>query len=92
MGKFAESASKHDIDRRGDGSCVAGRWIAEHLDEDDLVEFERLANNHKWELIIRLSDHKLRQKSLDRHVHGLCGCLEEKPAMNCCSCHREVSS
>lgn len=91
MGKFAENASKHDIDRRGDGSCVAGRWIAEHLDEDDLVEFVRLATNHKWELIIRLSEHTLRQKSLERHVHGTCGCLVEVPGMNCCTRHQEAS-
>jgi hypothetical protein len=84
MGKFAEDAAKHSIDRRGDGFCVAGRWIDENLDEEDLAEFERLARNRKWELICRLSEHNLKPQSLKNHVYGRCTCHDGKPAKGCC--------
>lgn len=87
MGKFADAASQHaNLDQRGDGHCVVGRWATDNLqDEADLIEFVRLANRHKWELIIRLSGHELRQKSLTQHVHGACVCLASDPTRDCCS-------
>lgn len=92
MGKFADTASQYDLEKRGDGYCIAGRWISENLDDDDLVEFTRLACGHRWELIIRLSDNKLRIKSLDRHVHGTCPCFDGLAAKGCCaSCDRATS-
>lgn len=84
MGKFATEASQHDLDKRGDGYCVSGRWIAENLDEEDLVEFIRLASGHKWDLIIRLSDNQLRHNSLQRHVHGACPCFDGLASKGCC--------
>jgi hypothetical protein len=85
MGKFADNAVKHSVDRRGDGFCVAGRWISENLDEDDLAEFQRLACNKKWHLICRLSDHKLKPQSLRNHVYGSCSCYDGNPAKGCCT-------
>lgn len=85
MGKFAESAAQHDLNQRGDGVCVAGKWISENLDEEDLVEFTRLANGHKWHLIVTLSENKLRAASLNKHVHGLCACVRETPGKACCT-------
>lgn len=87
MGKFAQAAAHHDISRRGDGTCVAGKWISDNLDEDDLVEFVRLAEGHKWHLITRLSDNYLKMASLNRHVHGLCTCFPGTTAKGCCSCN-----
>lgn len=92
MGKFAEAASQHDVDKRGDGYCVAGRWISENLDEEDLVELVRLANGHKWDLIARLTGEALRRASLDRHVHGLCPCFEGTAARGCCGCHKTAGA
>lgn len=90
MGKFASAAAQYDLDKRGDGHCVSGRWIADNLDADDLAEFVRLANGHRWELIVRLSDNHLRSKSLIRHVHGTCPCLDEAVAKGCCtSCDKQ---
>lgn len=90
MGKFAKAASQHDLDKRGDGLCVAGRWITENLDEEDSAEFIRLASGHKWELIARLSDNKLRSKSVIRHAHGTCPCFEGLAAKGCCtSCDKQ---
>lgn len=89
MGKFAEAAAQHDPNKRGDGYCVTGRWVAENLDDDDLAEFVRLANHHKWELIIRLSDHVLRAQSLSNHVHGGCACIDGQAAKGCCT-HNKV--
>lgn len=86
MGKFAQSAAQHDISRRGDGTCVAGKWISENFDEEDLVEFVRLGKAHKWELIIRLSDNNLKQASLYRHAHGICTCFQDIAGRGCCSC------
>lgn len=91
MGKFAESAAQHDGATRGDGYCVAGRWIVNNLDEDDLVEFIRLANAHRWKLILRLSDNQLSHHSMVGHVHGLCHCFADRPAKGCCSCERKDS-
>lgn len=85
MGRFAEEAVKRPIDRRGDGYCVAGRWITDNLDEDDLQELVRLAQNKKWELICRLSDNKLKTESLKNHAHGRCTCLDEVSAKGCCA-------
>jgi hypothetical protein len=85
MGKFAESAAKHSINRRGDGYCVAGRWIAENLDEDDLTELQRLAENRKWGLICRLSDNALKVQSLKNHVYGGCTCHDGNPGKGCCT-------
>jgi hypothetical protein len=28
MGNFANAAAQYDLDKRGDGHCVSGRWIA----------------------------------------------------------------
>lgn len=93
MGKFAESAAQYDVDRRGDGKCVAGRWIVENLDDEDLSEFIRLANACKWTRIIRLSDNNLKEASLTRHARGTCTCLDSVPAKGCCSSpHEETSS
>lgn len=91
MGQFAKSAVQHDINKRGDGFCVAGRWIASNLDENDIAEFIRLANGHRWELILRLSDNQLGNHSLNRHVHGTCPCFEDRPAKGCCSCEKKVA-
>lgn len=85
MGKFADTAAQYDLDTRGDGYCVSGRWIKDSLDEEDLAEFIRLANGHRWELILRLSDNKLRSKSLIRHVHGTCPCFDGLAAKGCCT-------
>jgi hypothetical protein len=74
MGKFADSAAQVDISRRGDGTCVVGKWVSENLDESE------------WKLIERLSDNNLRQASLIRHVHGNCPCLPETVAKGCCPC------
>ena len=90
MGKFADAATQYALDKRGDGHCVSGRWIADNLDEADLAEFVRLANGHKWELILRLSDNQLRAKSLIRHVHGTCPCLDGSTSKGCCtSCDKQ---
>jgi hypothetical protein len=86
MGKFADSAAQVDISRRGDGTCVVGKWVSENLDESDLTQFVRLVSGHKWKLIERLSDNNLRQASLIRHVHGNCPCLPETVAKGCCPC------
>jgi hypothetical protein len=88
MGKFAQSAAQHDIDKRGDGTCVAGKWIAENFDDEDLAEFIRLANGHKWTLIGRLSDNNLKEASLIRHAHGTCTCFEGVAARGCCACEQ----
>lgn len=88
MGKFAEAAAQYDVEQRGDGKCVAGRWISENLDEEDLVEFDRLAKGHKWTRIISLSEYVLKIISLDKHVHGTCICIPEVAARGCCSCIR----
>ncbi len=89
MGKFASAAAQYDLTKRGDGYCVSGRWISENLDEDDMVEFLRLATGHRWELILRLSDNKLHAKSLYSHVHGSCPCFDGVAAKGCCSCSTE---
>jgi hypothetical protein len=92
MGNFANAAAQYDLDKRGDGHCVSGRWIADNLDEDDLKEFIRLSNGHRWELILRLSGDKLRSKSLIRHVHGTCPCFDGVAAKGCCtSCNKAES-
>lgn len=92
MGNFASAAAQYDLDKRGDGRCVAGRWIEGNLDEEDLVEFVRLANGHRWEVILRLSDNKLRTKSLIGHVHGACTCFDGVVAKGCCtSCDKQVA-
>lgn len=88
MGQFAQSAAQHDIEQRGDGVCVAGKWLAENFDEDDLVEFVRLANGHKWELIVRLSENGLRHASVTRHVHGTCTCFKDVAGKACCACEQ----
>lgn len=90
MGKFAEAAAKHSTDRRTDGCCVAGKWIEENLDKDDLEEFIRLVNAHKWDLIVRLSGNELRRASLQRHVHGSCPCFDSVVAKASCSCDKTV--
>lgn len=88
MGKFAEAASQRDVSQRGDGLCIAGRWIAENLDEEDVAELTRLIDggNHKWTMIIRLTDNALRVGSLTRHVHGTCACIGDVAAKGCCTC------
>lgn len=90
MGKFAKLSERYDVDKRGDGYCVAGKWISENLDNDDLAEFIRLSNGHRWTLIVKLSDTKLRSQSLVAHVHGTCACLDGVPAKGCCTtCENE---
>jgi hypothetical protein len=90
MGKFAKVSAQYGVDKRGDGYCVAGRWISDNLDHDDLAEFIRLSNGHRWVLIIRLSDTQLRSKSLEAHVHGACPCLDGLAAKGCCtSCKKQ---
>lgn len=91
MGNFSDAAKQYNVDTRGDGRCVTGRWASENLeDDDDLEEFTRLASAHKWGLILRLSEHKLRQKSLFQHVHGVCPCLDGQAAKGCCtSCDKQ---
>lgn len=89
MGQFASAAAQYDLDKRGDGRCVAGKWIAENLDEEDLVEFARLSSGHKWRTILRLSEHQLAENSLNKHVHGVCVCFDGVPAKGCCtSCEK----
>lgn len=85
MGKFAQTASRYDAGGRGDGRCVSGKWIAENLDEDDLAEFVRLSQSHKWGLISRISEFHLKESTLKRHVHGECGCFNDVPALGCCT-------
>ncbi len=85
MGKFAESAAKFGPDQRGDGTCVAGRWITDNLDAEDLVEFARLANDHSWTRIIQLSESNLKEASLNRHAHGNCTCFSDVPGRGCCN-------
>lgn len=90
MGKFASAAAQYDINKRGDGYCVSGRWIANNFDEEDLAEFVRLANGHRWELILRLSDNNLKENSLVRHVHGTCPCFDGTETKGCCtSCDKK---
>lgn len=91
MGKFADAATQYDQGTRGDGHCVAGRWIVDNLDNDDLAEFVRLANGHRWELILRLSDNNLKTKSLNRHVHGTCSCFDGLAAKGCCTTCEKVA-
>lgn len=86
MGKFAESAAQYDVDKRGEGACVAGKWISENFDDEDLAEFVRLACGHKWRHIIRLSDNNLKEASMSRHVHGTCSCFDDVTARGCCEC------
>lgn len=86
MGQFAERAAQYDVGRRGDGACVAGKWISENLDEEDLVEFIRLAKGHRWNRIMRLSENHLKQSSLNRHAHGICTCFPDILAKGCCPC------
>lgn len=86
MGQFAQSAAQHDVGRRGDGTCVAGKWISENFDAEDTAEFVRLARSHKWTLIMGLSDNNLKEASMGRHVHGTCTCLDDVPAKGCCNC------
>lgn len=86
MGRFAESAAQYDTKRRGEGVCVAGKWITKNFDDDDLNEFIRLANAHKWRRIQNLSDHHLKEHSLNQHVHGSCVCVGDTPAKGCCTC------
>jgi hypothetical protein len=88
VGKFAESALKHDISRRGDGVCVAGKWITEKFDEEDLKEFVRLANGHQWTIIERLSDNGLKEGAMTRHVHGTCACIDDVAGKACCDCDK----
>lgn len=89
MGKFASAAAQYDLDKRGDGNCAAGRWISENMDADDIIEFVRLANGHRWELILRLSEHRLKSNSLQRHAHGTCACFDGVAAKGCCtSCEK----
>jgi hypothetical protein len=85
MGKFAQDAAQHSTEHRGDGYCVAGRWIAENLDDEDIAELERLAAIPKWELICRISDYNLKPKSLRSHVYGRCSCHDGRPAKGCCT-------
>lgn len=66
--------------------CVAGKWISENLDEEDIVEFVRLSTAHKWAMVVRLSDNHLREGSLTRHVHGTCSCVGGVAAKGCCRC------
>lgn len=86
MGRFAQAASQRAVDQRGDGKCVAGRWITDNLDEEDVVELTRLAVGHNWAALVRLSDNDLREGSLSRHVHGACSCLDDIAAKGCCQC------
>lgn len=86
MGQFAHKAVQYDVDRRGDGMCVAGKWISENLDEEDLVEFTRLAQGHNWHRIMRLSDNALKMASLNRHAHGICTCFPETAGRGACPC------
>lgn len=86
MGKFALSAAQYDTERRKDIACVAGKWITENFDEDDLAEFVRLANGHRWNYIISLSDNGLKEASMIRHVHGTCICFEDVAGRACCAC------
>lgn len=81
MGSFAEAAVKVREGR----SCVAGQWISENLDDDDVAAFETLAKAHRWKTIIQLSDNRLAEKSLIRHVHGQCVCAPSLPTRGCCS-------
>lgn len=85
MGQFAKSAAQHDLTRRVDGTCVAGKWISSNLDDEDMAEFIRLASAHKWRLILSLSANSLRYASLNRHVHGECTCSLEIPGRACCT-------
>jgi hypothetical protein len=91
MGKFAEAAVQYDPDTRGDGFCVAGRWVSENLDEEDLAEFVRLANGHAWRRIMSLSGNELKGKALEQHVHGLCCCrhVEAQVGRACCTCNNK---
>lgn len=89
MGKFADAAAQVDPNKRGDGYCVAGRWIEENLDDEDLAEFVRLANHHRWGVIARLSDHVLKEESLRKHVHGVCACAGDTPGRDCCTHDRK---
>jgi hypothetical protein len=88
MGKFAQGAAKYNTGRRGEGVCTVGKWIAKNFDEEDLAEFTRLANAHKWRRIQNLSDHNLKEHSLNHHVHGACVCVGDTPAKGCCNCPR----
>lgn len=88
MGKFAEAAAPHDIERRGDGICAAGKWITANFDEEDLDEFIRLANGHKWTVIERLSENGLKEASMIRHAHGTCVCFENVAGKACCGCDK----
>lgn len=89
MGKFAKTAAQHDVGHRGDGVCVAGKWIADNFDDEDLAEFVRLVKGHKWDLIERLSDGNLKENSLGRHVHGTCICInDDTPGRSCCGCDK----
>lgn len=92
MGKFAEGAVKFEPTQRGDGHCASGKWIEENFDEEDLVEFARLANGHNWTRIVRLSGRHLSQKTLILHVHGTCVCFDGVPGKGCCtSCDMGIS-
>lgn len=88
MGKFAEEAALHSVDRRGNGECAAGKWITENFDEEDLAEFVRLVNGHKWVDIQRLSDNGLKEQSMIRHVHGVCVCFKNVAGKACCGCDK----
>lgn len=94
MGRFASDASKYDLESRinGDGFCAAGRWIAANMDDDDLAEFVRLANGHRWRLILGLSNHELKADTLQSHVHGSCPCFAGNAAKGCCACDKTVKS
>ena len=77
VGQFAKKAVEVDAKH---SHCVVARTLVADFDDEDIVEFARLARERKWTVIQGALSQPVGVVSLRKHALGTCTCPKTAPA------------